>query len=79
MDKAALFLDTRGTFCPVPLLRTRDRLRALPGGAILTVLADDPAAALDLRAFCRSHGHAVLDCTSESGGVIRLTLRKGAA
>ena len=49
-------LDSRGRRCPLPVL---DLARALPGvpvGAELTVLADDPAAASDIAAWCRMRG-----------------------
>jgi tRNA 2-thiouridine synthesizing protein A len=33
------------------------RLPAMPVGAVLRVLADDPAAAVDIPAWCRLRGH----------------------
>jgi len=61
-----LVLDSRGRRCPLPIL---DLARALPGievGTELSVLADDPAAAADLAAWCRMTGqllvsHAAID------------------
>lgn len=53
-------VDSRGRRCPLPIL---DLARALPGvavGAQLTVLADDPAAASDIAAWCRMTGHELL-------------------
>jgi cysteine desulfurase len=59
-------LDSRGRRCPLPVL---DLARALPGleiGAELTVLADDPAAASDIAAWCRMAGQR-LDSETEIG------------
>ena len=69
-------IDTRGLYCPVPILRTRDRLRRLAPGAVLEVLSDDPAILEDMPAFCRSHGHDYLGHVEEPGRAWRVTLRK---
>ena len=54
-------VDARGLLCPLPVLRARRRLAALPGGAVLRLLTDDPAAAIDVPHFCAEAGHTVLD------------------
>lgn len=53
-------LDTRGLRCPLPVLRARKALLALPPGAVLHVLADDPVAVVDLPLFCVEAGHDML-------------------
>jgi len=61
-------LDSRGRRCPLPVL---DLARALPQlqiGAELTVLADDPAAAGDIAAWCRMRGQQLIDQHDASGG-----------
>lgn len=70
-------LDARGLYCPVPILRTRDRLKKMDGGSVLEVLADDPVILRDLPAFCISHGHDYLGHEVGPGGALRLRLRKG--
>ena len=69
-------LDTRGLYCPVPVLRTRDRFKRLPPSGRLDVLADDPLARLDMRAFCAREGHAYLEEREEQGGGWRMALQK---
>jgi len=69
-------IDTRGLFCPVPILRVRERLKALSRGEILEVLSDDPVILEDMPAFCRSHGHEYLGQAEEAGGFLRVRLRK---
>jgi tRNA 2-thiouridine synthesizing protein A len=54
-------LDARGLLCPLPVLRARRRLMALPPGGVLRVLADDPAARIDFPHFCSEAGHVLLD------------------
>ncbi len=54
-------VDSRGRRCPLPIL---DLARALPEVAVggeLTVLADDPAAASDIAAWCRMTGQQLLE------------------
>lgn len=46
-------LDCRGQRCPLPVIALARRLLDLPVGAVLRVLADDPAAANDIPAWCR--------------------------
>jgi tRNA 2-thiouridine synthesizing protein A len=53
-------LDCRGQRCPLPVITMAKRLTELPVGARLRVLADDPAAATDIPAWCRMRGHEYL-------------------
>ena len=53
-------VDARGLLCPLPVLRARRRLEALPPGALLRLLTDDPAALVDVPHFCAETGHTVL-------------------
>ena len=70
-------LDVKGLRCPLPLLKARKALYALPEGATLEVLATDPGAVADFTAFSEATGNALLD-HSETGGVYRFVLRRSA-
>ena len=76
-DEPTVRGDARGLYCPVPILRTRDRLKDLSPGAILEVLADDPVVLTDMPLFCRSHGHVYLGHTEGPAGDLCLRVRKG--
>ena len=52
-------VDTRGTRCPVPVIRLARAARGLPPGASVVLLADDVAAWSDVPAWARMKGHAV--------------------
>jgi tRNA 2-thiouridine synthesizing protein A len=54
-------LDVKGLLCPLPVIRTQDRVKALPPGTLLSVLATDPGVLEDLPAWCRVHGHDLLE------------------
>jgi tRNA 2-thiouridine synthesizing protein A len=56
-EEAPEVLDCRGQRCPLPVIALARRLPSLPVGAVLRVLADDPAAANDIPAWCRMRDH----------------------
>lgn len=49
-------LDCRGRRCPLPIIELARTLPSLAIGEVLRVLADDPAAAVDIPAWCRMRG-----------------------
>ena len=53
-------LDATGLLCPLPVLKAAKRLRAMAPGATLRLIADDPAAVVDVPHFCTEAGHALL-------------------
>jgi len=53
-------VDARGLLCPLPVLKARKRLMALAPGQVLRVVADDPAALVDVPHFCAEQGHALI-------------------
>ncbi len=55
--------DARGLLCPLPVLKARKKLLAMEAGQILCVLADDPAAIIDMPHFCSESGHEFIDCS----------------
>lgn len=69
-------LDATGLLCPLPVLKARKRLQALAPGAVLRVLADDPAAIVDVPHFCAEQGHELLESASTGTPQVYL-IRKG--
>jgi tRNA 2-thiouridine synthesizing protein A len=73
-------LDLRGLKCPLPALLAKKALARLPPGAALTVLADDPMAAVDIPHMCHGEGHAVESVASRDGvSEFRLRVRSATA
>ena len=68
-------LDTKGLNCPLPDLKARKALKAVPAGGLLKVLATDPASVIDFRAFCLETGHELLEATEE-GAVYTFVIRR---
>jgi len=68
-------LDTVGLYCPVPIIKTAERIEKLEPGQTLEILSDDRVVLIDMPAWCLSHGHAYLGFR-ESGAQWRLFVRK---
>lgn len=66
-------LDARRLLCPMPVIRVQDRVRELASGDRLRVLCTDPGALADIPAWCRVHGHHVLEAR-EVGGEVEILL-----
>jgi tRNA 2-thiouridine synthesizing protein A len=69
-------LDLRGLKCPLPILRAKKALRALPAGSALEVLADDPLSPVDFAAYCQQSGDALLESVARDGA-FRFLIRRG--
>ena len=69
-------LDARGLLCPLPVLKARKRLQSMSQGAMLEMLADDPAAIVDVPHFCAEAGHALVEQREEGDTQIYI-IRKG--
>ncbi|MHC5231711.1 sulfurtransferase TusA family protein [Brucella sp. LJL56] len=61
--------DLRGLKCPLPVLKTRNRLEKMPSQALLWVEATDPLSGIDVPHFCTQEGHALL--AQERQGTLR--------
>ncbi len=70
-------LDAKGLNCPLPILKAKKALTALPPGGTLEVLATDPGAVKDFAAFSRTTGHELVE-QSQDGDVYRFVLRRRA-
>jgi tRNA 2-thiouridine synthesizing protein A len=47
-----LTIDALGRKCPIPIIMLAEQIRDVPLGAIVSVLADDPAAYTDVPSWC---------------------------
>ncbi len=54
-------LDARRLLCPMPVIRTQNRVAQLEDGDELEVICTDPGALNDIPAWCRVNGHLVLE------------------
>lgn len=63
-----LTLDCRSMRCPLPVIELGRRIGDVPVGGVVAVVADDPAAATDVPAWCRLRGHDYLGPGDEVNG-----------
>lgn len=68
-------LDTRGMTCPLPILKAKRALKAIPPGEVLTILATDPGAQRDFAMLCNASGNALLE-SRRDGDVFTFVIRK---
>lgn len=68
-------LDATGLFCPEPVMLLHNKIRDIPAGDILQVLATDPSTQRDIPRFCTFLGHELLG-QDEFEGHYRYLLRK---
>lgn len=71
-----LEIDAIGLLCPLPVLRLRKRMEPLEAGAKVRLLADDPAAIIDVPHFCNETGHTFVSM-AESDGFLEFIVQKG--
>ncbi len=67
-------LDVKGLLCPLPVIRTQDRIRTLQTGDLLLVLATDPGTMHDIPSWCRIHGHDLV-ASVRDGRLCSFTIR----
>lgn len=53
--------DLKGLKCPLPVLRAKKRLAAMPPGSLLWLETTDPLATIDIPAFCAEEGHRLVE------------------
>ncbi|WP_328995185.1 sulfurtransferase TusA family protein [Kribbella sp. NBC_01245] len=70
---ADLELDCRGMLCPLPVIMLAKRLPEVAVGETVAVLADDPAAAVDIPAWCRMRSQELVLADGELYLVRRLS------
>ena len=76
MSEPAMELDCRGQLCPMPVLALARAITEIEVGAAIAVLATDPAAAVDIAAWCRMKGQEYLGADVADDGTPRYGVRR---
>ena len=71
-------LDQRGRRCPLPVIERARHIGAVGSGETIAVAADDPAARLDIPAWCRMRGHEYAGETTAPDGTPVYSVRRRA-
>ena len=53
-DKTDYVLDTSGTNCPLPIIKTKKELNGMKIGETLKMISTDPGAVSDIKSLCDS-------------------------
>ncbi len=69
-------LDCRGRRCPLPVIELARRIGDAAVGELLAVAADDPAARLDIPAWCRMRGQEYVGESAAADGVPVYAVRR---
>ena len=67
--KADQSLDCMGLYCPMPIVKTAEKIKELKQGEVLEVVADDKGIKQDMPAWCQATGHEFLGMDEESGEI----------
>ncbi len=59
-------LDATGLFCPEPVMMLHNKVRDLPAGGLLKVIATDPSTQRDIPKFCVFLGHELVEQTQDA-------------
>ena len=69
-------LDARNSLCPMPVIKTQNKVKELQPGDTLEVTSTDPGAMNDIPAWCRINGHEVVEM-KEVGSEVVILVRVG--
>jgi len=72
-----LELDARRLLCPLPVIKTQNKVAELSSGDILKVICTDPGALSDIPAWARIHGHQIVESVKDDDEII-ITVLVGA-
>jgi tRNA 2-thiouridine synthesizing protein A len=73
----ANLIDARGVKCPLPVLKLEKRLSEVVPGTVVTVVATDPMARIDIPLYCRQNGHEFQQ--DDADGAMRFVISKASA
>jgi tRNA 2-thiouridine synthesizing protein A len=73
--KADHTLDCVGLYCPMPIVKTSQKMKELKPGEVLEVVADDKGIKQDMPAWAQTTGNEFLG-VEESGGEIKVYVKK---
>lgn len=70
-------MDTKGSLCPSPVIKTSEAIKQIKVGEVLEVLATDPGSKSDLPAWARMTGNELVSWAEEgSPKVYRFQIRR---
>lgn len=76
--KADVTLDCFGLLCPLPIIKTSEKIKELKKGEVLEVISTDEGIKNDMASWCRATGQELLKIEEEENNpkVYRVFVRK---
>ena len=68
-------LNAEGLNCPLPILKAKKALKAVPQGEILEISATDPGSVADFAAFCNQTGNELVSSSTE-GNIYKFEIKR---
>lgn len=68
-------IDCIGLFCPMPIVKIREAIRALAIGEVIEMVADDPAVEADMKSWAKRTGNELL-AISKNGAIYRFLVKR---
>ena len=65
--KADAILDTLGLYCPMPIVKTAEKIKDLKIGEVLVVISDDEGIKEDMPAWCKRTENEFLRIEEKEG------------
>jgi tRNA 2-thiouridine synthesizing protein A len=75
-NRTARTIDARGLRCPLPLIKARSEIDFIEPGELLEILATDPGADHDFRAWCARKRHQLVSVEELPGPEFRFLIRR---
>ena len=69
-------LNARRLLCPMPVIRVQEAMKTLQPNDQLKIICTDPGVKFDIPAWCKVHGHKVLNIKEENHEII-IVIEKG--
>jgi TusA-related sulfurtransferase len=69
-------IDCQGLLCPLPVVKTRRAIKDMAIGQVLEMIATDPGAVPDMKAWENQTRHELLLSEDKGDGTFRFLIRK---
>ena len=69
-------IDCKGLLCPLPVVKTRRAIKDMQIGQVLEMIATDPGAVPDMKAWENQTRHELLAAEDLGDGTFRFLVRK---
>lgn len=72
---ADITVDTRGTYCPMPMVQAKTGIEKVAVGQVMELLADDVGSKTDMPAWANNTGHELIS-SEQDGDTFRFLVRR---